>query len=255
MTSKQPGYVYVLENPGLPGLFKVGHTYRPPYRRADELSRSTAIPSPFKLTQARFFWQAPKVEYALHQFLSQGKTEVVRQKEFFKVPLQEIQSWLETFNEEEHLSKWRLKKFKAKEEVCWSETLEGLREQWDWALEAFQHPDRAQQKWGWKKMEELSSQGWGEASWELANVWIKKGPQYFHQAYWVVEAAQRQGVHGADMRAAWIKSFEVGGFQQWCEKIDQVFANYREEPFINWPAPMKEGVDLSYGLKYFAHKN
>lgn len=179
MTSKQPGYVYVLENQALPGLFKVGHTYRPPYRRAQELSRSTAIPSPFFLTKAKFFWQAPKVEYALHQFLSARRADIVRQKEFFKVPLDEIDGWLNGFNEADYLPQWRLKKWKAKEEVCWSEALEGLREQWDWAYQAYRSPDLVEQKWGWKKMESLSSRGWAEASWCLSNEWIKKRSRSF----------------------------------------------------------------------------
>jgi hypothetical protein len=39
------GYIYVLTNPNMPGLVKIGYTQRLPRERANELSRATGVPS------------------------------------------------------------------------------------------------------------------------------------------------------------------------------------------------------------------
>jgi hypothetical protein len=39
------GYIYVLTNPNMPGLVKIGYTQRLPRERANDLSRATGVPS------------------------------------------------------------------------------------------------------------------------------------------------------------------------------------------------------------------
>src|SRR5688572_6679317 len=50
-----PGYLYVLINPSLPGLVKIGKTNRDPEQRAAELSAATGVPTPFVLVYDAFF--------------------------------------------------------------------------------------------------------------------------------------------------------------------------------------------------------
>jgi hypothetical protein len=41
------GYIYILINPSLEGLIKVGKTTRDPIDHAVELSKATGVPTPF----------------------------------------------------------------------------------------------------------------------------------------------------------------------------------------------------------------
>ena len=46
MNTKQ-GYVYILINPSLKGLLKVGQTKKDPEERAKEISQGTGVPTPY----------------------------------------------------------------------------------------------------------------------------------------------------------------------------------------------------------------
>lgn len=43
------GYVYILQNDSMPGLLKIGKTARNSRERAKELSKSTGVPTPFRV--------------------------------------------------------------------------------------------------------------------------------------------------------------------------------------------------------------
>ena len=43
--SSNHGYVYILSNPGMPGLLKIGMTRFDPTRRVQELSSATGVPT------------------------------------------------------------------------------------------------------------------------------------------------------------------------------------------------------------------
>ena len=94
----RPGYVYVLANPSLPGWHKVGHTHRPPHRRARELSR-TALPTAFEVSFARFFWDAPAAERAVHVQLGQATALTERRLEFFQIPLEDARRTVEALRD------------------------------------------------------------------------------------------------------------------------------------------------------------
>ncbi len=77
-----PGWVYILTNPAMPGLVKIGMTGRTPSQRIAELTRATGIPSPFELA-----WSAPvsdcaHVEAAVHRMLADRRVSAGR--EFFR---------------------------------------------------------------------------------------------------------------------------------------------------------------------------
>lgn len=76
------GYVYVLANPSMPGIVKIGMTTRSPRQRAKELSASTGVPSPFVITFSRRVWNPRRVEALTHQALAIKRLN--RRREFFK---------------------------------------------------------------------------------------------------------------------------------------------------------------------------
>lgn len=78
------GYVYILTNPALPGLLKIGKTTRTPQLRAAELSKPTGVPRPFEVAYALYVLDCHRVEKRAHQQLSEVR---VRGREFFELPL------------------------------------------------------------------------------------------------------------------------------------------------------------------------
>jgi hypothetical protein len=63
------GYIYVLSNPNMPGLVKIGYTDRSPEARAKDLSGATGVPGRFKVEK---YWQmedAQKHERRVHAAL------------------------------------------------------------------------------------------------------------------------------------------------------------------------------------------
>lgn len=80
------GYVYLLSNPALPSLIKIGSTEREVPERVNELNSSTAIPLPFEIEA---YWKSrkhKKHETETHRFFSQKR---VPKKEFFKITVDE----------------------------------------------------------------------------------------------------------------------------------------------------------------------
>lgn len=78
-----PGWVYVMTNPSMTGMVKIGMTSRSPAERAAELSSGTALPTPFTVA-----WCAPVsdchlVEQAVHRMLEDKRVDKTR--EFFSV--------------------------------------------------------------------------------------------------------------------------------------------------------------------------
>ncbi|WP_053087086.1 GIY-YIG nuclease family protein [Enterobacter kobei] len=61
---KSSGFVYVMENENMPGIYKIGMTTNSPEARAKELSSATGVPSPFSVLAA-FHSQNPRVDEKL----------------------------------------------------------------------------------------------------------------------------------------------------------------------------------------------
>jgi ribosomal protein S27AE len=80
------GYLYILSNPGMPKLLKIGQTSGSIQRRIDQLSSATGVPNPFVI-EAYFISQNPRAdETILHAALSLYRRPG---REFFKLPLNE----------------------------------------------------------------------------------------------------------------------------------------------------------------------
>lgn len=79
----EPGWVYLLANPSMPGLCKVGATALDPVTRAKQLTAATASPTPFVLIHSRQVSDCTAVEAACHDALSYCRVNEGR--EFFRV--------------------------------------------------------------------------------------------------------------------------------------------------------------------------
>lgn len=84
------GYIYVLLNPSMPGLVKIGKTTRHPKDRVEELSQATGVPQRFILAYNTYFKNISQAESDLHQILTDRGHRVSRRREFFRAPLEEI---------------------------------------------------------------------------------------------------------------------------------------------------------------------
>lgn len=83
MNSSEQGIVYVLTNPVMPGLVKIGKTSRDEVRtRLNELY-STGVPAPFDCAYAARVEDESKVERAFHQAF--GPYRINKKREFFKI--------------------------------------------------------------------------------------------------------------------------------------------------------------------------
>lgn len=84
-----PGYIYVLINPAMPDLCKVGKTTRDPRQRVNELSAATGVPQAFILA----YWQAvddcDAAERAAHLAMERAGYRLNSSREFFTAPLAE----------------------------------------------------------------------------------------------------------------------------------------------------------------------
>lgn len=90
-----PNIVYVLTNPAMPGIVKVGMTDRDDVQLRMAELYSTGVPLPFECAAAREVadQQASKVEDALHTAF--GPHRINASREFFKIDPDQIEALLE----------------------------------------------------------------------------------------------------------------------------------------------------------------
>ena len=86
-------YIYVLENDTMPGVLKIGYTGKKPEERATQLSKSTGVPTPFRVAFATKCHDGEGMEYEVHQELKEYR--VNNDREFFSCTLQEAQIAIE----------------------------------------------------------------------------------------------------------------------------------------------------------------
>ena len=92
------GFVYVLRNVCMPGIYKIGMTDRAPSRRAEELSSSTSVPLPFDLVCFAEVVDAAAFERAIHEKLADCRVNSAR--EFFALTGEDIRNLMSTLTEE-----------------------------------------------------------------------------------------------------------------------------------------------------------
>ncbi len=78
------GYIYILSNPAMPNLLKIGQTRGSLKARVDQLNSATGVPKPFVI-EAYFLSQNPRHEEGLvHKVLASSRAPG---REFFNLPL------------------------------------------------------------------------------------------------------------------------------------------------------------------------
>src|SRR5260370_21009125 len=91
MASTDGGYVYILTNPTMPGLVKIGSTKLLPEARASQLS-TTGVPVPFQVIAFYRFENELRAERELQAMFSRQR--VHPRREFFETTIEEARSAL-----------------------------------------------------------------------------------------------------------------------------------------------------------------
>ena len=81
------GFVYILINPAMPGLLKIGKTTGSPEARAAELSAVTGLPTPFVVACEWNTFDCDAAESQVHARLEASRYN--KDREFFRLPLKE----------------------------------------------------------------------------------------------------------------------------------------------------------------------
>ena len=89
-----PNIVYVLTNPAMPGMVKIGMTDRPDLQRRMSELYSTGVPLPFECVIARQIndIEAAEIENALH--VAFGPYRINPSREFFEVESEQVEALL-----------------------------------------------------------------------------------------------------------------------------------------------------------------
>lgn len=129
-TSSNHGFVYILSNPTMPGLLKIGMTRFGPSRRVQELSSATGVPTPFNLVYYREFSNCVVAETEIHSILASKGLRYNNQREFFSIDtvaaINTLLSLPDKSGEEQHLEQIRVEDFNK--DVNWSEFEKNMHE-------------------------------------------------------------------------------------------------------------------------------
>ncbi|KFI27751.1 hypothetical protein CN97_00850 [Haematobacter massiliensis] len=91
------GYVYILSNPSMPGLVKIGKTTRTVEGRAQELYQ-TGVPTPFVVEHYQFTPDCSELERTMHSALSDRRVGLGR--EFFAADVSFVRDMLDSIHDE-----------------------------------------------------------------------------------------------------------------------------------------------------------
>lgn len=85
----EPGHIYVLINPSIEGLVKIGKTTREPQWRAKELSQATGVATPFYVAFSIEVADCHSAEEYVYAILEHNGFKRTPNREFFEMPLRE----------------------------------------------------------------------------------------------------------------------------------------------------------------------
>ena len=86
-------WVYILSNPAIPNMIKIGYTKKDPFDRAAQVSRGTGVPIGYEVEWAFKCFKGERIEQEVHKYFK--KYRVNPQREFFKVSLEEAKQVIE----------------------------------------------------------------------------------------------------------------------------------------------------------------
>ena len=95
------GYIYLMINPAIPNMVKIGKTTREPEQRAKELSSSTGVPIEFVLVHKRLVNNCTIAEKYIHEVLESKGVRVSKKREFFEIPIYEAIQVIEQYEDKE----------------------------------------------------------------------------------------------------------------------------------------------------------
>lgn len=87
-------WVYILSNPSMPGLLKIGYTKDTPEQRAIEIGKATGVAAPFVVEYAFKCFDGELLEREVHNCLEKYREN--SRREFFKVPINEATNVIQT---------------------------------------------------------------------------------------------------------------------------------------------------------------
>jgi S-DNA-T family DNA segregation ATPase FtsK/SpoIIIE len=87
-------FIYVLENPSMPGLVKIGRTDRSVSERANELSSATGVPTGFAVVRHWAVTDSVEAERIIHERLSDYR--VAENREFFQMDAEDATDIIES---------------------------------------------------------------------------------------------------------------------------------------------------------------
>ena len=91
------GWIYILSNKTMPGLFKIGHTKNNVDDRAREISRATGVPIPFEVEWAFNCYDSEVLEKEIHRAFDSYRYSSNR--EFFEISLKEAKETISRLGE------------------------------------------------------------------------------------------------------------------------------------------------------------
>lgn len=92
-------WVYVLTNPTMPGLCKIGFTKNKPSERVKQINSGTGVAMDFVVEWAFPCFNAHDVEQQVHKYLEDNGFRVNKNKEFFNVSVNEAKAVVERIGE------------------------------------------------------------------------------------------------------------------------------------------------------------
>ena len=92
-------WVYVLTNPTMPGLCKIGFTKNKPSERVKQINAGTGVAMDFVVEWAFPCFNAHDVEKQVHKYLEDNGFRVSKNKEFFNVSVNEAKAVVERIGE------------------------------------------------------------------------------------------------------------------------------------------------------------
>ena len=92
-------WVYVLTNPTMPGLCKIGFTKNKPSERVKQINAATGVALDFVVEWAYPCFNAHDVEKQVHRYLEDNGFRVNKSKEFFNVSVNEAKAVVERIGE------------------------------------------------------------------------------------------------------------------------------------------------------------
>ena len=86
-------WVYILTNPAIPGMIKIGYTRLDPFERAIQVSRGTGVPMGYEVEWAYKCYKGERIEKEVHKYFKKERVSPTR--EFFRVTLDEAKQIIE----------------------------------------------------------------------------------------------------------------------------------------------------------------